>query len=128
MKNRRGVSLIEVVVAMVLFALIATVHTVSTMRFGLQQRMVAIGAARAAALATAVDLYSSMPRGEIAGNLTCVTITDVPEYPYTRCATAAALTTTLTRITITITPTNTALLPDVVTVDRTTGTSTPPFS
>ncbi len=127
MKNRRGVSLIEVVVAMVLFALIATVHTVATMQYGLRQRVAAIGSARTTAVTTAVDLYSTMPRAEIAGAVGCVTITDAPAFPYTRCVTATAATSAITRVRIIITPTNTALRPDTVWVDRTTRQFTPPF-
>jgi prepilin-type N-terminal cleavage/methylation domain-containing protein len=127
MKNRRGVSLIEVVVAMVLFALIATVHTVATMQYGLRQRVAAIGSARTTALSTAVDLYSSMPRAEIAGAVGCATISDIPAFPYTRCVTVTAATGSITRVQIIITPTNTALRPDTVWVDRTTRQFTPPF-
>lgn len=127
MRNRRGVSLIEVVVAMVLFALIATVHTVATMQYGLRQRVAAIGSARTTALSTAVDLFSSMPRAEIPGAATCETISDIPAFPYTRCVTITAATASITRVRIIITPTNTALRPDTVWVDRTTRIYTPPF-
>jgi prepilin-type N-terminal cleavage/methylation domain-containing protein len=128
MRARRGVSLIEVMVALVLFGLIATVHTVATMRYGLQGRIVALGSARSAAVATAIEMYSTIPRGSIAGSAGCTTITDDPIYPHTRCVTVTAVTSTISRIEITITPTNTSLTPDVVFVDRVTGTSTPPFS
>lgn len=128
MRARRGVSLIEVMVALVLFGLIATVHTVATMRYGLQGRIVALGSARSAAVATAIELYSTMPRGNIAAAAGCTTITDDPVYPHTRCITVTAVTATISRIEITITPTNTDLTPDVVFVDRVTGNSTPPFA
>lgn len=128
MRARRGVSLIEVMVALVLFGLIATVHTVATMRYGLQGRIVALGSARAAAVATAIELYSTMPRGSIPGSVGCTTITSDPLYPHTRCITLTAVTSTISRIRIVITPTNASLTPDTVFVDRVTGTSTPPFS
>lgn len=128
MRNRQGVSLIEVLVALVLFGMIATVHTVATMRFGLRERVVAIGAARTAAVTLAVDLYSTMPRGSIAGNLGCTTVTTFTNYPHTRCVTAAAVTNTVTRLQIVITPTNTNLSPTTVFVDRVTTNSIPPFS
>jgi len=128
MRARRGVSLIEVMVALVLFGLIATVHTVATMRYGLQGRIVALGSARAAAVATAIELYSTMPRGSIVGSVGCTTITDDPIYPHTRCITVTAVTSTIARVQIVITPTNASLTPDTVFVDRVTGSSTPPFS
>ena len=51
-KSRRGVSLIEVMVALTLFGLIATVHTVATMRFGLRTRLSAVQSSRSCLLYT----------------------------------------------------------------------------
>jgi prepilin-type N-terminal cleavage/methylation domain-containing protein len=126
--NRRGVSLIEVMVALTLFGLIATVHTVATMRYGLRTRVAAIGAARAAAVSTAVDLFSTMPRASIAAAAGCTDVEENIHYYYQRCVTVSAVTATITRIEIVITPVNTALAATTVTVDRVTGNSTPPFS
>jgi prepilin-type N-terminal cleavage/methylation domain-containing protein len=128
MKQRRGVSLIEVMVALILFGLIATVHTVATMRYGLRTRVSALGASRAAAVATAVDLFSTMPRASIAAAAGCVDIADDAAYPHERCANVTATTATISRIEIIITPVNTALRADTVYVDRITGNSTPPFT
>lgn len=128
MKARSGVSLIEVMVALVLFGIIATVHTVATLRYGTRQRVTAIGSSRAAAVAQAIDLYSAMPRGSIAANTGCTTVTDFPNYPFTRCVTVTAVSGTVSRVQIVITPQNTALKPDTVTVDRVTANTTPPFS
>lgn len=128
MKARKGVSLIEVMVSLVLFGIIATVHTVATMRYGLRQRITALGAARAAAVAQAIDLYSAMPRGSITSNTGCSDITEFPNFPYERCVSVAAVSGTVSRITIIITPENTDLKPDTVTVDRVTTNTTPPFS
>lgn len=128
MRARRGVSLIEVLVALVLFGMIATVHTVATLRYGVRQRAAALGAARTAAVTTALDLYSTMPRASIASNLGCTTVTTIANYEHTRCVTATTVTSTITRLTIVITPTNTALSPTTVTVDRVTTNSIPPFA
>lgn len=128
MTNRRGVSLIEVMVALVLFGIIATVHTVATMRYGVRERVVALGAARSAAVSMSIDMYSAMARGSIASNTGCTTITLFPNFPHTRCVSTTAVSGTITRVTIIITPTNTALRPDTVFVDRVTANTTPPFS
>ena len=61
MKQRKGISLIEVVVAVTLLGLIATVHTVVTLRYAVRNRTAAIGVDRATAISTAVDLYATMP-------------------------------------------------------------------
>jgi prepilin-type N-terminal cleavage/methylation domain-containing protein len=128
MKNRRGVSLIEVMVALTLFGMIATVHTVATMHYGLRARVAEIGSSRAQAVQAATDLYSTMARGSIAGATGCINITDDPKYPYARCVTVSAVSGTVSRIQIIITPVNTALKADTIRVDRVTGNSTPPFS
>ncbi len=128
MRNRSGVSLIEVLVALVLFGVIATVHTVATLRYGVRQRITALGTARAAAVAQAIDLYSSMPRGSVATNTGCTTITDFPNFTFTRCVSVTAVNTALSRIRIIITPANASLRPDTITVDRVTANTTPPFS
>ncbi len=127
MKSRRGVSLIEVMVALTLFGLIATVHTVATMRYGLRARTAALGTARSMAISTAVQLYSTLPRASIATNTGCTTITTISGFPHTRCITTTAATSTITRARIVITPSNTALKPDTVFVDRVTSTATQVF-
>ena len=127
MRARRGVSLIEVMVALTLFGLIATVHTVATMRYGLRTRTAALGTARSTAISTAVQLYSTMPRASIAGNTGCTTVTAISGFRHTRCVTTTAPTGTLTRVRIVITPSNAALRPDTVFVDRVTGSATSVF-
>jgi prepilin-type N-terminal cleavage/methylation domain-containing protein len=128
MKARRGVSLIEVMVALTLFGLIATVHTVATMRYGLRTRMAALGTARTTAVSTAVQLFSTIPRDDIGDHDGCQDITSIENYPHERCATVTAVTTTVVRIQIVITPDNTALRPDTVFVDRVTQNATKVFN
>lgn len=128
MRNRDGVSLIEVMVALVLFGMIATVQTVATMRYGVRQRIAALGSARTATVTQAIDMFSSMPRGSIAGSTGCLAITDFPKFPHQRCVTTSAVSNTITRVTIVITPDNTNLKPDTVFVDRVTVNQTPPFN
>lgn len=128
MRARRGVSLIEVMVALTLFGLIATVHTVATMRYGLRTRTAAIGTARSTAISTAVQLYSTMPRASIASNTGCTTVTTIAGFAHTRCVTTSAATSSITRVRIVITPSNAALRPDTVFVDRVTGAATSVFN
>lgn len=127
LKNSRGVSLIEVMVALVLFGMIATVHTVATMRYGLRTRVAALGASRAAALSSSIDLVSSMPRASVAGLDGCADVTIDAAYPHERCFEVEAATASISRVRIVITPDNDALRPDTVWVDRVTGNTTPPF-
>lgn len=118
MRNRRGISVIEVLVAVVLLGLMATVHTVVTLRYAVRNRVAAIGVNRAAALSNAVDLFTTIPYSAIATNVGCTTITTPAKYPHTRCVSTTAVSGTVTRVEIIITPTNTAFRPDTVRVDR----------
>lgn len=118
MRNRRGISLVEVVVAVTLLGMMATVHTVVTMRYAVRNRVAAIGVSRAAALSNAVDLYTTMPYSTIATNTGCTTITAPAQYAHTRCVTTTAPAGAITRIQIIITPTNTAFRADTVSLDR----------
>lgn len=118
MRNRRGISLIEVMVAVTLLGLMATVHTVVTMRYALRMRVAAIGVDRASAMSTAVDLYSTMPFANLNSNTGCTTITDHADYVHQRCVTITSPTQAIRRIQIIIIPTNTAFRSDTVRVDR----------
>ena len=118
MTNRRGISLIEVVVAVVLLGIIATVHTVATMRYSMRNRIAALGVSRSAAISTATDLFSTMPFSALATNSGCVDVTTPANYPHERCVTVTAVTGSVVRVQIIITPDNTALRPDTVRVDR----------
>lgn len=126
-KARRGVSLIEVMVALTLFGLIATVHTVATMRYGLRTRLSAVQSSRASALSSAVQLYSTMPRASIASNTGCTTISTLRAYPHQRCVTTSSVTGSITRIRIIIQPTNTTYRRDTLSVDRVISFATPVF-
>jgi len=119
--------LIEVMVALTLFGLIATVHTVATMRFGLRTRLSAVQSSRSAALSSAVQLYSTMPRASIASNLGCTTISTLEGYAHQRCVTTTVVTGTTNRIRIIIRPTNIAFRADTLWVDRVTSAATPVF-
>jgi prepilin-type N-terminal cleavage/methylation domain-containing protein len=118
MKQRRGISLIEVLVAVTLLGMMATVHTVVTLRYALRNRVAAVGVNRASAISSAVDLYSTMPFTAVSTNTGCTTINDIPQYRHTRCATTTAIGGNILRVRVIITPTNTALRPDTVFVDR----------
>lgn len=128
MKNRRGISLIEILVAVTLFGMLVTVHTAVTLQYAMRNRIAAVGVNRAAALQTAVDLFTTMPFGSLAANVGCTTISAVPSYVHQRCVTATVITPTVTELTITITPANTAFQTDVAVVRRSAPVSAPPFS
>lgn len=116
--NRKGISIIEVLVAVTLLGMIATVHTVVTMRYAQRTRQAAVGVDRASAISTAVDLYATMPWDNLDDVTGCTLVTDHPEYQHDRCVTITNPTQAIRRIQIIIRPTNTAFRPDTVRVDR----------
>jgi prepilin-type N-terminal cleavage/methylation domain-containing protein len=128
MNARRGISLIEVLVAVTLFGMIATVHTAVTLRYAVRNRVAAVGVNRAAALSSAVDLFSTLPFGTLAANVGCATVSTNPAYPHQRCVTATVLTPFVTQLRVVITPTNTAFRPDTAFVNRSAPSSAGPFS
>lgn len=120
-RARRGASLVEVTVAVTLLGLLATVHTAVTMQYALRTRVVAVGMHRAAALATAVDLYATRPVAAIAADTArggCTRITTVAGYLHDRCVSTTSPTPALLRVRIIIRPVNPALRPDTLSVDR----------
>lgn len=120
MKQRKGISLIEVVVAVTLLGLIATVHTVVTLRYAVRNRTAAIGVDRATAISTAVDLYATMPFASLpaSGTSACTTVTSLVNFEHQRCVSVSSPTQAIRRIQIIIAPTNTAFRSDTVRVDR----------
>lgn len=118
MMNRKGVSLIEVMVAVTLLGLIATAHTAVTLRYSVRTRVAAIGVDRAAAISTAVDLYTTMPYANLTSNTGCTTVSLLANYAHQRCVTLTNPTQAITRVQIIITPSNTAFRRDTIRVDR----------
>ncbi len=118
MKNRRGISLIELMVAVTLMGLIVTAHTLVTMKYAVSTRTSAIGVDRASAVSTAVDLYSTMPYASLSTSTGCTTITTMVNYVHDRCVTITNPTQAIRRIQIIIRPANTAFRSDTVRVDR----------
>lgn len=120
MRQRKGISLIEVVVAVTLLGLIATVHTVVTLRYAVRNRTAAIGVDRATAISTAVDLYATMPFASLpaSGTSACTTITTLVNYSHQRCVSVSSPTQAIRRIQIIIAPTNTTFRSDTLRVDR----------
>lgn len=118
MKARRGISLIEVLVAVTLLGMMATVHTMVTMKFAVRNRVAAAGVNRTAAMSAAVDLYTTMPYANLGANTGCTSMTVPAMYPHQRCITITAVSTTVARIRIIIAPTGSAFRADTTFVDR----------
>lgn len=104
--GRRGLSLIEVMVAMTLLALLAVSHTALTMRFAQRQPAVTVGAYHTAVLSGLVSSYISMPFDSLSVRTGCktVSITATNPFAYTRCVTVSDVSSMQKRVLITLTP------------------------
>lgn len=124
MKPRRGAGLIEVLIAITIFALIATSHAAVTLRYHTRVKEVKTGAVRSAALQEYIMRLSSVPYDSLAGRVGCVTTT-TGDLPNTRCISVSSLGSTKMRVTLILTPSNTALRPDTIQMVRTKASTSP---
>ena len=124
-RPRRGAGLVEIMLAMIIFALVATSYAAVTLRYATRMKTIAAGAARSAALTEYMNRLMALPFDQLAGAAGCVTVS-TGAFPNTRCITVSSGTTSKT-ITLTLTPANTAILPDVVTLTRVLASTTSPL-
>ena len=122
-RTRRGAGLIEIVLAMVIFAFIATSYAAVTLRYATRMKSVSAGAARSAALSEYINRMMALAYDNLdaaAGTFT----TSGGSFPNTRkiIVTTSGLTKT---VKIVVTPTNTAIKPDTLTLTRVKAPSSP---
>jgi type II secretory pathway component PulJ len=115
-RSRRGAGLVEIVLAMVIFAFIATSYAAVTLKFGVRMKTVSAGAARSAALAEYMNRVSALAYADLDAAAGTVTTT-TGDFPNTRVITVTTSGMTKT-VTIVLTPTNTAIKPDTVIITR----------
>lgn len=120
-RARRGISLVEVMVAVTLLGILVTAHTLVTMNYAIQTRNVGLGVDRSAALSAAIDLYATRPFARLSSDAVagCTPpITDMPRFPYVRCIAIVEESQSITRVRIIIQPVDGALRPDTVYLNR----------
>lgn len=125
--NRRGFSLVEVVVAMTLLGVALSALVRPTFQYAqrvtdLQAEVQRDGVARAQ-----VSRLMALPYDSLASRAGCRTVSTTA-LPHTRCVTLTSLSTTQTRVSVIITPSNTTFAPDTVTFERTRMASGNPFN
>lgn len=115
--HRRGAGLVEIMLAMIIFALVATSYAAVTLRYATRMKTISAGAARSAALTEYINRLMAVPFDSLGNRVGCFT-DSTGTFRNTRCITVATVSTTKRTVTLTLTPTNTAILPDVVTLTR----------
>jgi hypothetical protein len=124
-RARRGAGLTEIVLAMVIFAFIATSYAGASLRYATRMKTVAAGAARSAALNEYITRLYSVPFDSLAARAgTFVTTTG--ELPNTRTITVTGSGTSRT-ITLILTPTSSVIKPDTVVLTRFRATTSTPL-
>lgn len=116
-RPRRGAGLAEILLAMVIFALIATSYAAVTLSYATRMKTIGAGAARSAALTEYVNRLMVVPFDSLAGRAGTFT-TSTGSFPNTRTitVTGSGLTRTVTLI---LTPAATFIKPDTVVLTRT---------
>lgn len=115
-RPRRGAGLVEIVLAMVIFAFIATSYAAISLRYATRMRVVAAGASRSAALSEYVNRLVSVPYESVdaqAGTFT----TSTGDFPNTRTITVTTSGMTKT-VRLVLTPSDTAIKPDTIVITR----------
>lgn len=115
-RPRHGAGLTEIVLAMVIFAFIATSYAAASLRYATRMKTVSAGAARSAALAEYMTRLASVPFDSLAARAGTFT-TSTGDFPNTRTITVTGSGTTRT-VTLILTPTQTSIKPDTVVMTR----------
>lgn len=125
--KRRGAGLIEVLIAISIFALIATSHAAVTLRYATRMKEVKIGATRSAALQEYLVRLAAVPFDSLNNRVGCVTTT-TGDLPNTRCITVTTVTSLKVNVTLILTPSSSSYRPDTITMTRTKVVSTSPIT
>lgn len=117
MKNRQGVSLVEVIVAMTLLGVVLS--SLAGLTFQASQRSLNVAAEgyRQGILVQEVNRVTSLPWTLLPGAAGCTTVTG-GTFPHSRCVTVANVSTKTRRVRIIVTPTQPGVLPDSITIER----------
>jgi len=121
---RRGAGLIEVLLAITIFALIATSHAAVTLRYATRVKDVKTGATRSAALQEYIVRLASVPFDSLPGRAGCVTTT-TGDLPNQRCVIVTDVSTVKRTVVLIFRPTRSGIKPDTITMTRTKSSSNP---
>lgn len=114
---RRGAGLVEIMLAMIIFALVATSYAAVTLRYATRMKTISAGAARSAALTEYINRLMAVPFDSLANRAGTFTTT-TGAFPNTRTIAVFVMTTSKDSVRLIVTPTNTAIKPDTVVLTR----------
>jgi len=112
--------------AMIIFALVATSYAAVTLRYATRMKTISAGAARSAALTEYMNRLMAVPFDSLANRAGCVTIT-TGAFRNTRCITVSTGAFSKT-VTLIMTPAATTIKPDTVVLTRVKATTVNPLA
>jgi hypothetical protein len=115
---RRGITLIEVVMALTMFAVVMTSIASMTTQVAKGSRINGIATVRAGALAAQVNRLEVLPYDTLPTRAGCSSVSS-GLLPRSECVTVEDVVVGRRRVTFVLTPSNTALRPDTVIFERT---------
>jgi len=115
-RPRRGAGLAEIMVAMIIFAAVATSYAAVTLRYATRMKTISAGAARSAAITEYVNRLMAVPFDSLAGRAGTFTAS-TGTFPNTRVITVTGIGNTRT-VTLILTPSDGAIKPDTVELTR----------
>ena len=126
-RPRRGAGLVEIMLAMIIFALVATSYAAVTLRYATRMKTISAGAARSAALTEYMNRLMALPFDQLTGAAGCTTVS-TGAFPNTRCIEVFVMTTTKDSVRVTLTPANSVIKPDTVVLTRVKATTVNPLA
>jgi type II secretory pathway pseudopilin PulG len=114
---RRGITLIEVVVALTVFAMVTAGIAGFTTQVARGSRINSLASVRAGALAAQINRLEVLPYDTLPSRAGCTSISS-GLVPRTECVTVQDIAAGRRRVTFILRPTNTALRPDTVILER----------
>jgi prepilin-type N-terminal cleavage/methylation domain-containing protein len=115
--GRRGMSLIEVVVAMTLFGVIMASMAALTTQVARSAQFSSIATERGAAVAVAVNQLEALPYDSLPGRAGCRDISS-PTLPRRECIRITNVAPRVRQVEFTLTPANASLRPDTLIFER----------
>lgn len=117
-RAERGMTLVEVVVALTLLSIVLVSLARLTFVVARQAYSLSGGAARSGIVAQQLNQFNAMPFDSLSAKAGTTTV-NKPPLPYTRMIRVDSLSPKLRRVTIVITPLNTMFKPDTMVLNRT---------
>ncbi|MGH7551687.1 MAG: type IV pilus modification PilV family protein [Longimicrobiales bacterium] len=117
MKSRSGVTLVEVIVAMTLLAVILTSLASVTFQAARRTSVVAAEGYRQGVLVQELNRVTALPWANLPGIAGCTTVSG-GTFPHTRCIAVTTVSNTIRRVRLIVTPAQPRVRPDTVIFDR----------